>query len=63
MRNRNENQSKHIANSLRIVGMAQFAHYGYIGLQDGDAIKIYSSACVYFIMEVMAYFVLKKKEC
>ena len=63
MKNRNENQSKHIANSLRIVGMAQFAHYGYIGMQDGDTIKIYSSAVVYFVMEVLAYFVLKKKEC
>jgi len=42
--------------------MAQFAHYGYIGMQDGDTVKMYSSAVVYFVMEILAYFVLRKKE-
>jgi hypothetical protein len=60
MRNRNENQNKHIANSLRIIGMAQFAHYGIQGMTDGDVTKIMLSAVAYVIIEFLAIYELKE---
>ena len=32
----NENQRKHIANSLRIIGLAQFASYAYFAINSSE---------------------------
>ena len=43
VKNRNENQSRHIANSLRIIGMTQFAAFGYPSLIKKTFMKCYFS--------------------
>jgi hypothetical protein len=61
MKDRNENQSKHVANSFRIVGMAGFATFGYQAVQESNfAIAIFFSL-VYAISEIIAYKILKNK--
>lgn len=54
-------QRKHIAASLRIIGMAQFASYGYIALKSGSWLQGYLSAVVYFILDGIAVYVLNKE--
>ncbi|KAF3976908.1 MAG: hypothetical protein HFP77_10050 [Methylococcales symbiont of Iophon sp. n. MRB-2018] len=59
MKNRNDNQSKHIANSLRIIGMAQFAAFGYPSLIKGNFYEVLFFMTMYTIAEIAAYKVLK----
>lgn len=61
MKNRNENQSKHIANSLRILGMAQFVTFGYPAFVKGDFIQTLFFILVYGLLEYFSYVVLKKE--
>ena len=55
----NENQRKHIANSLRIIGLAQFATYGYTSIGDGEWLIVISSALAYAGLELLAFLALK----
>ncbi len=55
----NENQRKHVANSLRIIGLAQFASYGYLAIGTGEWLLAFVSASAYVGLEVVAFFVLK----
>ena len=55
----NENQRKHIANSLRIIGLAQFASYGYLAIGTSEWLLAFVSASAYIGLEVVAFFVLK----
>ena len=57
----NKTQNKHLANSLRIVGMAQFAHYGFIALQSDNMLKLLFSIGAYFIIEIIALILLNKE--
>jgi hypothetical protein len=59
MKNRNENQSRHIANSLRIIGMTQFAAFGYPSLIKGNFYEVLFFIVMYAIAEIAAYKVLK----
>ena len=54
----NTEQRKHIANSLRIIGMAQFAAYGYLGLQENDWLQVTVSALTYLGLEAFSIKVL-----
>jgi hypothetical protein len=60
MKDRNENQSKHIANSFRIVGMAGFATFGYQAIQESDILVAIFFGLAYVISEAIAYQILKK---
>ena len=62
MKDRNENQSKHIANSLRVLGMAGFATFGYQALAKDEVITALIFASAYGLSEFMAYQVLKTGE-
>ncbi len=62
MKIRNENQSKHIANSLRIIGMAQFAVFGYPALMQGDWYRFLVFGIAYVLTEAIAYTVLHTKQ-
>ncbi len=62
MKNRNENQSRHIANSLRIIGMTQFAAFGYPSLIKGNFYEVLFFITMYAIAEIVAYKVLKTEK-
>ena len=49
-------QAKHIANSLRVIGMAQFATYGYTELhsQQTYTLVIAASAVAYLALEAIS---------
>ena len=49
----NENQRKHIANSLRVIGMAQFASYGYFAVQSSEWGLALMSGFAYVILELI----------
>ena len=55
----NENQRKHIANSLRIIGMAQFASYGYFAIGSNEWDLVLMSGFAYVILELIAIIVLR----
>ena len=55
----NENQRKHAAASLRIIGLAQFASYGYISINSGEWLVASASALAYVGLELAALFILK----
>jgi hypothetical protein len=61
MKDRNENQSKHIANSVRIVSMAGFATFGYQAIQESNPIVAIFFGSVYLASEAFAYQILNKK--
>lgn len=61
MKNRNENQSRHIANSLRVIGMTQFAAFGYPFLVKGNVYGVLFFVIMYAIAEIIAYKVLQTK--
>lgn len=56
----NMDQAKHAANSLRVIGMAQFATYGYGQLQSAqpDLRVLMSSAVVYVLLEAISLMML-----
>lgn len=56
MANLNLDQAKHAANSLRVIGMAQFAAYGYGELQSPamNITTLVASALVYIALEVLS---------
>lgn len=58
----NENQVKHISNSLRVIAMAQFATYGYNALQTNNFKLAFISMCVYVGIELVNVSLLKEKE-
>jgi hypothetical protein len=60
MKDRNENQSKHISNSFRIVGMAGFATFGYQAIQESDFVTAIFFGLVYLASEYVAYHILNK---
>ncbi len=55
-------QAKHAAGSLRIIGMAQFAAYGYKALSTvNGSLKVAAlSAAAYLLLEGVALFILSK---
>ena len=55
----NENQRKHAAASLRIIGLAQFASYGYISINSAEWLVASASALIYVGLELTALFTLK----
>ena len=55
----NENQSKHIVNSLRVIGMAQFAAYGYNAPSSGSFGVAIISGTVYAVIELLNIYLLK----
>jgi hypothetical protein len=57
----NNTQNKHLANSMRIIGMAQFAHYGFIALQNDTILKLFFSIGAYLVAEIVALTLLKKE--
>ena len=57
----NENQRKHIANSLRVIGMAQFASYGYFAVQSSEWGLALMSGFAYVILELIAILVLRSQ--
>ena len=52
----NADQAKHAANSLRVIGMAQFAAYGYTELQSPhmDIKVLVASGLVYISLEIIS---------
>lgn len=59
----NQEQARHAANSLRVIGMAQFAAYGYGELQS-DAMNIgilMASALVYIVLEALSLRLLRDR--
>lgn len=56
----NSEQAKHIANGLRMLGVAQFALYGYTGLTADriDWFVVALSGVVYALLEVLAFWIL-----
>ena len=56
----NMDQAKHAASSLRVIGMAQFATYGYGQLQSTqpDLRVLMSSAVVYVLLEAISLMML-----
>lgn len=61
MKNRNENQSKHIANSLRVLGMAQFVTFGYPAFIKDNFYHAAFFVFIYGVAEFAAYLALKKE--
>ncbi len=57
----NKTQNKHLANSLRVIGMAQFAHYGFIALQSDNVLQLFFSISAYIITELIALKLLNKE--
>ena len=59
----NENQAKHIANSLRMIGVGQFALYGLTELKSitTDTSALVISGCVYIALEGLAVYFLRGK--
>ncbi len=55
-------RAKHTAGSLRIIGMAQFAAYGYkaLSLSSGSMRVVVFSASVYILLEGLSLFLLSK---
>ena len=58
----NLEQAKHLSNSARIIGMAQFAAYGYkaLGLNPVDKFSLVASAVFYIAVEIIAYRLLAR---
>ncbi|NOZ37590.1 MAG: hypothetical protein GXP11_05890 [Gammaproteobacteria bacterium] len=58
----NIEQSKHLANSARIIGMAQFAAYGYkaMNAHPVDQFWLLGSAVFYVAVEVIAFRLLER---
>lgn len=61
--NFNADQAKHAANSLRVIGMAQFAAYGYAELQSDQTNLgiLRASALVYIALEFLNLRLLRDK--
>lgn len=57
----NAEQRKHVANSLRIIGMAQFASYGYLAIDTDNWVKAVVSGVVYITFELYAVRLLKAR--
>jgi len=57
-----QDQARHAANSLRVIGMAQFTTYGYGQLQSGrpELVILLSSALVYVLLEAVSLIMLGK---
>ena len=55
----NENQRKHVANSFRIIGLAQFASYGYASIGANEWLIVFVSGSAYIGLEFLAFLVLK----
>lgn len=58
----NENQAKHLANSARIIGMAQFAAFGYPALVNEGMIAALPVGITYLLFEALAVLVLQKND-
>ena len=60
----NLDQAKHLANSARAVGMAQFAAYGYAALKSvhTDWTVVLASLAGYLVSELAAYQLLGRTE-
>lgn len=56
----NSEQAKHLANGLRMLGVAQFALYGYTGLtaSQTDWLVVGFSGLVYALLEGLAFWLL-----
>lgn len=50
----NNDQAKHIANSLRIIGMAQFAAFGWSAFNDKILSILLLSSIIYLYFEFLA---------
>lgn len=60
----NLEQAKHLANSARAIGVAQFAAYGYDAMKsvNTDWAVVLASLIGYLISEVLAYKLLGRAE-
>ena len=54
--------AKHLAQSLRIVGVSQFAHYGYQALATDNIVILILSACVFIGLEIVGAIMIHKGE-
>jgi hypothetical protein len=50
----NQDQNKHIANSLRIIGMTQFAAFGWDAFNEGGSLILIASSVFYLYIEFLA---------
>ncbi len=60
----NLEQAKHLANSARAIGMAQFAAYGYAALKSAQTewSVVLASLAGYLVSELVAYQLLGRAE-
>lgn len=58
----NDPQARHLANSLRAVGLGQLAAFGYAALQAGHWGTALGSLCFYAVAEVGALRLLSDVE-
>ena len=58
----NIDQAKHLASSARVIGMAQFGHYGYAQIKAAtmDYRVFGSSLLMYLASEAVAWYLLGK---
>lgn len=54
----NQEQSKHLATSLRAYGIGQLAAFGYVGIQVSDWYSVIISAIISLSLELGALFFL-----
>lgn len=55
----NREQAKHLAETLRIVAIAQFGVYGYHGITGGLMGNVIASAFLFVYLEFVAVFLLE----
>lgn len=58
----NDEQARHIADTLRVAAVAEFGFFGYTGgLEHRDWLLALLSACVFVLIESAAVLTLRKR--